>query len=108
MAAGVRIAVKHDEAVRCAVNYQAGLVLLRPFLDFTEHTLTGCWVTGTYVFGTPGTPQPVQCLIPLTDGIYKIGGWCASSGGTLTDFSAEVSRCELSLISSLSSLPGLK
>ena len=68
MAADVRIEIEHDEIVRSPVKNEVGLVLFGVVAEISQNTqppASNPQSAGSDVFGTPGTPQPVQCLNPL-------------------------------------------
>jgi hypothetical protein len=112
MAADVRIEVEDYETARGAVYNKVGFIIFGMIFETTKNAALGLWVIGAAgrdVFRTPGTPQPVQISDPLgPQQPYMIGGWRDSSDVTPAAFSVTARGCELSLINSFSSLPGLK
>jgi len=72
--AGIRIAVQDNKILRGAVQNEIRFIVVRFVAQFTKNT--DAWIRvggGSDVFGTPGTPEPVQ-FYPL-----KITKWAAAA-----------------------------
>ena len=106
MSTGVGITIQRNEVVLRPVQNEVIFVVIGIVPKLAENAHARIRVAGGCdVFGTPGTPEPIQ----FWSSDYRIGGWRVSSPTCVAEPLGAGRVAALgSLMSSLSSLPGLK
>src|SRR5215475_7930532 len=108
MAGGVGVNIKNNKIMLRSMHNKILFVFRRITLNITKNASRGGAIVSD-VLVAPGTPQPVQISTSGFRECYRIGGWRVSSWLPGSEGSGDPSeRGTSSLMSSFSSLPGLK